>query len=213
MKSQQIRRLTTAALCGAVAFVLKYISFSIPIISPFAEFDISALPELIGGFILGPLGAISIVIMKIALNLLFRGSNSMLTGELQNLILSLSYVLPAVLYYRQHKTKKGAITALIIGSLSSIAIAVFTNIYLIFPAFMKLYGMNWDSIIDMCTAVNPYIKDLPTMIAFSIIPFNLISRVLTSVLALLVYKKISIPIKKLINEHDRRTISNGLHQK
>ncbi len=210
MQQQKIRRLTAVALCGAIAFILKYMSFSLPIISPFAEFDLSALPELIGGFILGPLGAISIVITKIALTLVFQGSKSMFTGELQNLILSLAYVLPVVLYYRTHRTKHGAKIALLLGSFISIIIAVFTNLYLIFPAFMALYGMNWDSIVQMCAAVNPWIQDVPTMVAFSIIPFNVISRAATSVIAFLVYKKISIPMKKLINQYDSRRTKHEL---
>lgn len=210
MRQQSIQRLTTIALCGAIAFILKYMSFSVPVISPFAEFDLSALPELIGGFILGPLGGASIVVTKIALNLVFQGSSSMLTGEVQNLILSLAYLLPAVIYYRSHRTKHGAKIALLLGSLISIIVSVFTNLYLIFPAFMALYGMNWDSIVQMCTAVNPLIKDVPTMVAFSIIPFNVVSRAITSVVVLLVYKRISIPIKKLIHQHDNRRITHEL---
>lgn len=207
MNSLKIRRLTTAALCGAVAFVLKYLSFSVPFISPFAEFDLSALPELIGGFILGPMGAVAIVTVKVVLNLLFKGSVSMLTGEVQNFILSLAYVLPAVFYYRSHKTKGGAAMALLLGSLISVVVAIFTNLYLIFPAFIALYGMDWDAIVQACSAANPWIKDVPTMVIFSIVPFNVISRALTSVLAMLVYKRISTPIKKLINEHNGRNFA------
>ena len=36
-------------------------------------------------------------------------------------------------------------------------------------------------------------------VAFSIVPFNLISRVVTSLITLLVYKKLSIPMKKFAN--------------
>lgn len=198
MKTERLRRLTTAALCGAVAFVLMYFSFSVPVLSPFAEFDASALPELIGGFILGPTGLVEIVSVKILLKLVFKGTSSMLTGEIQNFILSLSYALPAVLYYRRHKTKHGAVIGLLLGSVISIVTAVLTNLYLIFPAFIKLYGMNWDSIINMCSAVNPWIKNIPSMVAFSIVPFNIISRAVTSLATMLVYKKISVPIKKLI---------------
>ena len=79
-------------------------------------------------------------------------------------------------------------------------ISVFGNIYLTFPLFIKLYGMNWENIISACSAVNPWIKDIPTMIAFSIVPFNLLSRSITSLLTFLVYKKLSVPIKKLIQE-------------
>lgn len=200
MKRQRLRRLTMAALCGTVAFVLMYFSVSVPVLSPFANFDLGALPELIGGFILGPVGAVEIITVKIALKLLLKGSSSLLTGELLNFILSLAYVLPALLYYRSHRTKQGAIIGLTLGTLICVVISVFGNIYLTFPLYIKLYGMDWDSIISACSAVNPWITNIPTMIAFSIIPFNLISRSITSVITFLVYKKLSVPIKKLIQE-------------
>ena len=199
MKKGSLRRLTMAALCGAVAFVLMFFSFSVPVLSPFAEFDFSALPELIGGFILGPIGAIEIIVVKIGLKLLFKGSSSLLTGEAMNLILSLAYVLPALFYYRKHRTKRGAIIGLALGTVISVIVSIFTNIYVIFPIYIKLYGMNWEGILEMCSAVNPWITSIPTMVAFSIVPFNLISRVVTSLITLLVYKKLSIPMKKFAN--------------
>lgn len=198
--NKKLRLITIGGLFGAIAFVLMFFSFGIPVISPFAEFDLSALPELIGGYVLGPIAAICITVIKLILKLIFQGTGSMFTGEVQNLILSISYVLPAVLFYRRHRTKKGAIIGLVIGSITSIVLAVITNIYLIFPAYMKLYGMDWNAIIGACAAAAPWITDIPTMVAFSIIPFNVISRVGTSILAVLIYKKISVPIKKLIQE-------------
>ena len=198
MNNQKLRRLTMAALCGAVSFVLMYFSFSVPVLSPFAEFDFSALPELIGGFILGPLGAIEIIVVKIGLKLLFKGSSSLLTGEAINFILSVAYVLPAVFYYRRHKTKKGAVIGLAMGTLIAVLASIPANVYLTFPIYIKLYGMNWEGIIEICSAVNPWIKSIPTMVAFSIVPFNLISRVITSLITLLVYKRLSVPMKKLI---------------
>lgn len=196
MNKSKLSKLTTVALFGAMSFVLMFFSFSVPIISPFAEFDISALPELIGGFILGPTGAIEIIAIKLLLKLAFKGSTSMFTGEIQNFILSIAYVLPAVLYYRRHKTKKGAVIGLITGSLLSVVLSVFTNLYLIFPAFIKLYGLSWDSIIETCGAVNSHIKNIPTFVAFSVIPFNIISRTITSIITMLIYKKISTFIKR-----------------
>lgn len=198
MNNSRLRRLSMAAIIGAVAFVLMYFSFGIPFISPFAEFDLSALPELIGGFILGPAGAIEIIFVKIVLKLLLQGTSTMFTGEVQNFLLSVSYVLPAAIYYRRHKSKKSAVIGLIGGSIFSIVTAVITNIYLIFPIYIKLYGMDWDGIVKMCSAVNPWIDSVPTMIAFSVIPFNVISRTVSSVITVLVYKKVSTPLKKFI---------------
>lgn len=200
MKKTTLRHMTVAGLFGAIAFVLMFFSFSIPFISPFAEFDLSALPELIGGYVLGPLGAIYIIFIKILLKLLFQGTSSMFTGEIQNLILSLSYVLPSIFFYRKHRTKKGAIFGLLIGSLISIIMAILTSLYLIFPAYIALYGMNWDGIIEICAAANPIIKNIPTFVAFSVIPFNVISRLVSSVIAMLIYKKISVPLKKMLQE-------------
>ena len=196
----EMRRLTISAMMGAVAFALMYINFSVPVISPYAEFDLSALPELLAGFIIGPLGAVLTITVKIALILVFKGTSSMYTGEVQNFILSLAYVLPAVFFYRRHRSKHGAVVGLVLGSICSIIVAIFTNIYLIFPAYIALYGMNWDGIIETCGALNPWIKDIPTFAAFSVVPFNIISRGLTSVLAFITYKKISVPLKKLIQD-------------
>jgi len=198
MNSLRLRRLIIAALFGAIAFVLIFFSFSIPVISPFAEFDFSALPELIGGFVLGPVGAIEIITIKLLLKLIFQGSSSMLTGEIQNFMLSISFVVPAVVYYRKHRTKKGAIVGIALGAVMVVIASVITNIYLIFPFYMAAYGMNWDAIIGMCSALIPAINDIPTMVLFSIVPFNVLSRTLTAVITMLVYKRISVPLKKLI---------------
>lgn len=198
MNRTKVRRLTMAALMGVIAFILMYLNFGVPFLSPFAEFDLSALPEMIGGFILGPAGAVEIIAVKILLILVFKGTSSMFTGEVQNFLLSLAYVLPAVLYYRKNRTKKGAAIGLVLGSVLSVIVAIFTNLYLIFPAYIYLYGMSWDSIIEICSAANPWITDVPTFAAFSVVPFNVISRAVTSVITMLVYKKISVPLKKLI---------------
>lgn len=195
MKKTKMNQMTLAALLGAVAFVLMYFSFSIPILSPFAELDLSAIPELIGGFMLGPVGGIEIITVKILLKLVFKGTSSMLTGEIQNFLLEASFVIPAALYYRRHKTKKDAVVGLVIGAVCSIIVAIFTNVYLIFPAYMKLYGMDWNSILGIFTEINPWIKNIPTMIAFSIVPFNILSRAITSIITVVIYKKISIFIK------------------
>ena len=83
--------------------------------------------------------------------------------------------------------------------------AVLTNLYLIFPAYIKLYGMNWDGIIEICTAANPMITNIPTFVAFSVIPFNVILRLVSSVITVLVYKKISVPLKKMLLEQEENT--------
>ena len=43
---ESTRRLALAGMMGAIAFVLIFINFGVPFLSPVAEFDLSALPEL-----------------------------------------------------------------------------------------------------------------------------------------------------------------------
>jgi hypothetical protein len=47
MRKTNLRRLTMAAMMGAIALVLIFVNFGVPFLSPVAEFDLSALPELI----------------------------------------------------------------------------------------------------------------------------------------------------------------------
>ena len=197
MKRQSTRRLALAGMMGAVAFVLMFLSFPTPL-NPFAELDFSALPELIGGFVLGPIGALEIITVKILLKLVFQGTSTAFTGELCAFILSVCYVLPAVIYYRKHRTKRGALVGIVIGGLLSVFASVVVNIYLIYPFFMTAYGMNWEAIIGMCQALIPAVNDIPTLVVFSIVPFNVLSRALTGVITMLIYKRISAPLKKLI---------------
>ena len=198
MNRTKVRRLTMAALMGAIAFILMYLNFGVPFLSPFAEFDLSALPEMIGGFILGPAGAVEIIAVKILLILVFKGTSSMFTGEVQKFLLSAAYVLPAVLYYRKNRTKRGAAVGIVLGCITLVITAILTNIYLIFPAYIHLYGMNWDAIIDICHKVNPYITSIPTFVLFSVVPFNIISGSVIGFITMLLYKKISVPLKKMI---------------
>lgn len=198
MNRKRIRRLTIGAMMGAIAFVLLSVNFPIPVLSPFAEIDMAALPELIGGFVLGPIGALEIVVIKVVLKLLVVGTETMYSGELSNFMLSIAFVMPAVLYYRREHTKRGAVIGLIIGSVCKVVVGIFTNLYIVFPFYISLYGLDWAAMVDMCAKANPWIHDVPTMVAFSIVPFNIVSTALSSVITMLVYKKISRPLKKWI---------------
>ena len=99
---------------------------------------------------------------------------------------------------RPPRTKRGAAIGIVLGCITLLIGAIFTNIYLIFPAYIHLYGMNWDAIIDICNKVNPYITSIPTFVLFSVVPFNIISGSVIGFITMLLYKKISVPLKKLI---------------
>ena len=79
-------------------------------------------------------------------------------------------------------------------------VAIFTNLYLIIPFYVRLFGMTMDEIISMCSAVNPAMKNAFSMAVLGILPFNLIKYGVTSVLTFLLYKRLSRVIKSVVEK-------------
>lgn len=196
----KVKKIAFIGLMGAVSAVLMLFRFPIPFMPPFLSFDLSGLMEMLGGFMFGPMAAACIIVVKILLQLVMQGSFSLGTGELQNLILSCSYVLPALIIYHRNKTKKMAITGMAVSTLFVSVMAVFTNLYLIIPFYVKLFGMSMDDIITMCRTVNPAMKNVTSMAVFGLLPFNLIKYGVTSLVMFIVYKRLSRVIKGIISK-------------
>ena len=78
-------------------------------------------------------------------------------------------------------------------------VAVITNLYLIIPFYVRLFGMTMEDIIVMCNAVNPAVKNAAGMVIMGILPFNLIKYGATSVVTFVVYKRLSKVIRGIIN--------------
>lgn len=195
MKKLNVKEIALIGILGGMAGVLMLFQTPIPFMPPFMDFDLASLPEMIGGFTLGPVAAVFIILVKILVKLALVGTNSMFTGEICNILLSLAYVLPAVLIYNHHKSKKSAVNGMIIGSLICAGAAVFTNVLIIIPFYVNLYGMTTADIIMMCQAVNPYVTNMLMLAILGIIPFNLIKCAVASLITTLLYKKIS-PLMK-----------------
>lgn len=194
------KEITSISLMGALAFALMLFKFPLPFMPPFMDFDFAGVVEIMGGLMFGPVAAIYMIIVKILLKLVFMGTSSAGTGELQNVLLSCAYVIPAVLIYARNKTKKTAKIGMVVGTATATVVAVLTNIYMIIPFYATLFGMTVEDIVAMCTGVNPAMKNVATMVIFGIIPFNLIKYGVSSLVALVLYKHLSRPLKAFINQ-------------
>lgn len=201
MKRSKIKEMTLIAIMGGLGAILMVVFHTpIPFMPPFMDFDLAAIPELIGGFALGPVAAIGIILVKILLKFVLMGTSSMFTGEIQNFLLSCAYVLPAVIIYHRKKSKKSALLGMIVGTIVCSITAVFTNLYIIIPFYASLGNMTVQSIVDMCAAVNPLMKDTLTLAIFGIVPFNLIKGAASSLVTYILYKRLSGPIKNFVKE-------------
>lgn len=192
------KKLVMAALLGALAAILMVLDFNVPLAPGFIKFDFSDFPVLIGGFVFGPVTGVLIAFLKIVLNLLFKPTTTMFVGEASNFLLSVCYMGVACLYYRKHRTKKGAVIGMVLATVTTSLFAIASNILVMFPMYAKLFGMSMEQIVGMVSAVNPFVKDVTTMVIASLVPFNLFKYGVISIITFVSYKKIEVILKKNI---------------
>lgn len=193
------KKLVMAALLGALAAILMVLDFNVPLAPGFIKFDFSDFPVLIGGFVFGPLTGVLIAFLKIVLNLLFKPTTTMFVGEASNFLLSVCYMGVACLFYRKHRTKKGAVIGMALATVTTSLFAIASNILVMFPMYAKLFGMSMEQIVGMVSAVNPFVKDVTTMVIASLVPFNLFKYGVISLITFISYKKIEAILKKYSN--------------
>ena len=190
------KNLTMIAMFSAISAVLMVFEIQLPFSPSFVKFDFSDLPVMLGGFLIGPFAGGIIVFMKILLHFLLNGTTSFFVGDLSNLLLTLSFVLPASFIYQQKKTKKTTIQGLLVCIICTSLLAIIFNLFLIFPLYLKVLNLKMVDLINMIHVVNPLVKDVFTMIVFSLLPFNLFKYSIVSMITMLSYKKLSILFKE-----------------
>lgn len=195
---KSMKKIAIIALFSAIGAILMYIDFPIPIAPSFMKMDLSELPVIIGGFLLGPVASVVIAILKVMIKFVIKGTSTMFVGELANIIGSVSYALPATLIYTKLKTKKRAIIGLIVGTITASVIITCCNATFIFPLYIKVFHMSEESIIKMCSKILPFIDNMSKVYILSVFPFNIIKFTTTSVITLLFYKNISRTIKNIL---------------
>lgn len=190
------KNLTIIAMFSAISAVLMVFEIQLPFSPSFVKFDFSDLPVMLGGFLIGPFAGGIIAFMKILLHFLLNGTTSFFVGDLSNLLLTLSFVLPASFIYQQKKTKKTTIQGLLVSIICTSLLAIIFNLFLIFPLYLKVLNLKMVNLINMIHVVNPLVKDVFTMIVFSLLPFNLFKYSIVSMITMLSYKKLSILFKE-----------------
>lgn len=204
MKTTSVKKNVFIGMMGAVSAVLMLLNISLPFAPGFLKFDISELPALFAGFFLGPVSGCCVLTVKVLLKILIQGSETGYIGELMNIAGSICFILPASLIYRWNHTKQGAVIAMTVSSVLVSTAFIFINAYIAFPLYSRLYGMPMDVIIRMGAAINPMITDLPSLMLFSVFPFNLFKHGVTSLITYLVYKRVGNTLRRIIGIPDTR---------
>ena len=194
MKNLKLRAFVVTAIMGAVGFMLMLLEFPLPFIIPsFIKLDFSEIPALITAFALGPWYAVLVCFIKNLLHLFITSSAGV--GELSNFLLGAVFVCVCGYIYKYRKTRKSALVSCLIGAASMAVLSVVTNYFVVYPAYVNIYGMPMEAIIGMYKALLPYADTLIKDLLIFNLPFTFAKGIIDSAVCFAVYKSLSPIIK------------------
>lgn len=188
-KKVNVRKITSCAMLTAVAVVLQFVEFAIPVMPSFIKLDFSDLPEIIGAFAYGPVAGVVIALVKNIIHLPMSGSGCI--GELSNFILGAIFASVAGLIYKKNKTKKGALIGGIAGSLAMALVSVVTNYFIVYPLYYTVLNFPEPAVLGMYQVLLPSVKNIFEALLIFNLPFTFIKGLIVVLMSMLIYKPLS----------------------
>lgn len=186
-KRVDIWKLTMTAMLSAIAFVLMFLEFSVPIMPPFIKMDLSELPALLGAFAMGPVSGAMICLIKNLLHLLMSSTGGV--GELSNFLLGVCFVLPAGMVYQKWKGRKSAVFGALAGAALMAAVSIISNYYIVYPFYYHF--MAEEAILQAYQAIFPGVRTILECLVVFNAPFTLVKGLCSVGITMLVYKPLS----------------------
>lgn len=181
MKTNRTFQVISTAMLSAIAYLLMMFDFPLPGFPAFLKIDFSEIPVLLGAIVFGPVAAVIIEGLK---NLIYYAVQGSMTGvpigELANFIAGLLLVLPAAFIARKLASRKKLIFSLGIGIILMAVVMSVLNYFFILPAYM------WFLHFPQMTAASMF-----KLVAYGILPFNLIKGAALGFLFLLIYPRLA----------------------
>ena len=191
-QAARTHRLAVAGMLSAVAFILMYVEFPIPALIPsFIKLDVSDLPELLAAFALGPIWGVVVTLAKNLLFSILHGTSSNYVGELCNFLLGSVFSFTAGLIYHHGKTRKSALLGAVAGAALMAVVSVPVNYFVVYPAYVVVYGMHMEAIVGMYQAIRPNADSLMKCLVMFNLPFTFCKGLLDVALCFLIYKPLS----------------------
>lgn len=196
-------RIAVISMFSALAGLLYVFGFPIAVAFPsWLELNFSDIPALIGTFALGPVSGAIIVLVKILLKLIIKGTSTVFVGELADLLIGVAFVVPAGLIYNKKRTFKGALLAMCVGTVCSTAMSILANWLVLVPFYRQLFFKgSWAPLVGIMQALFGEGCTQETFYNFylwcSVLPFNIMRCIIAVAVTLPVYKHISRVINKL----------------
>ncbi|KRN55455.1 hypothetical protein IV72_GL000975 [Atopobium minutum] len=165
----------TSLLCAVSAICTLLLEFPLLPGLEFLKYDPSGIVALISGFAFGPATA---VVVSILPYLVHFATQSGFYGVIMAVLATISLAVPATIVYQRKPTRMGALIAMVVGAICSIAVCIVGNLILT-PLYM---GASFN--------------DVVALIVPALLPFNLVKVLINCVVTALIYK----PVTKALSE-------------
>ena len=174
----------------ALSYAVSFLEIPMPLFgATFLKLDFGSVFIALIGFLLGPVEAVIVCLMKEGLRCLT--SSSACAGELANFITTSVFILLPSIAYKFKKDLKTVIITLSISCVIATGVSLLVNRYIVFPVYSKLFGGS----IFGYTVVEAF-----NAFFVGILLFNGIKTLAVSLLTMALYKRLSNVIKKIENK-------------
>lgn len=192
-----ISRTAIFAAFSIILYIVPGLKFPLPIFPQFLEIHLDEIPLLICGLAYGPWSAIFALLLKTIVKLPM--TTTLGVGELADFLYSLAFILPTALIYKKHRSFKGALVGLGIGTLLQLIVSSFFTTFVMLNFYMKVMNLPADSILNMVKAagINIDSLDWPFLVAVAL-PFNALKDAIVLVITILLYKRIHKLFDKIV---------------
>lgn len=173
-----VRELVTLAIFSALGMALSFIQIPIFPPAPYLQYDPSGIVTLTVALMYGPAAGIMVQLVSWIPKLIMSPLGSLLT-----FVAMIGAVLVVGFIYKKFHNLKGAIVAIVVGSVIFTAIAIAMN-FVITPIYTP--GVTVEAVASMVVPI--------------LLPFNIIKCVINGVVTGLLYK----PVSNLVKMRDSR---------
>lgn len=190
------KKMICIAMMSAIAIVVYYLDFPVPLMPSFIKLDLSNVVSLFAGFTLGPAAGVIVCLIKNVIHLVIKGfGTTMGIGDIFDFVTSAVFALSAGLVYRKVHTKKGAVIGCIVGTAAYTLISLPLNYFIVYPIYAKAFG-GMEAIISAYNAILPGTDNLFSALCIFNLPFTLIKGILCSLVTILIYKPLITALRK-----------------
>ena len=106
-------------------------------------------------------------------------------------LLGSAFMLPAVILYRRNKSRKTALTGMLIGTASLTVAGVLANAFILIPFYVVMMHFPMEAIVKTFTNIIPYVDRLEKVLILITAPFNILKGIVLCAVTFVLYRRLS----------------------